>query len=83
MPSKYVSPEEKARKDALRRVIRKVTGGFCFGNPKCAACGKEFTESELLAEDLIWSVGHGTSAQYHRGCFEKEFRIRGGAVAYA
>lgn len=70
MAHHVVSPLEKARKDALRRIRKKVTGGF--GEPKCTVCGKAFTEEELLAEDFVWSVGHGTSAQFHRECFAKK-----------
>lgn len=77
MPSKHVSPEEQARKKALNRAIKKMTGGFIFGRPKCAACGKEFSEDELLAEDLIWSVGHGMAVLYHNECFKQTYGMGG------
>lgn len=67
-----VSPEERNRKAALARIKKKVSGGV-FGMPKCAVCGREFTERELLAEDLVWAVGKAGSVQFRPACYRREF----------
>jgi len=71
--SQYVSKEERQRKAAISRSIKKITNGYGFGIPKCAICGKEFTEQEIIDENLVYAVGRGHAAQMHVPCFRKEF----------
>lgn len=66
MENTYRTPEERARKLAIARKRKKVTGGYCV--PHCAVCGHEYTDEELLAEDFIYSVGVGHSVQICKGC---------------
>jgi hypothetical protein len=70
-----VSPDEKRKQSAISKVKKKVSGAT-FGMPKCALCGREFSEKELLAEDFVWSVGKAGSVQFHPACFKKEFGMR-------
>lgn len=66
MGKMYRTPEDRARKLAIERVRKKVTGGYCV--PHCAVCGHEYTDDELLAEEFVWSVGAGHSVQICKGC---------------
>ena len=51
MGKMYRTPEDRARRQAIERVRKKVSGGYCV--PHCAVCGHEYTDEELLAEDFI------------------------------